>query len=52
MRLFIWLWGTIKNIFSKKPIQDITLPREVELKPVEDDSMESLEGFIDVTLTV
>ena len=52
MRLFIWLWDTLKNLFVKKPMT----PTLVELKPVDphlqDDPMESLEGFIDVTLTV
>lgn len=56
MRLFIWLWDTIKNIFGKKTIQE-EIPTLVELKPArpptqQDDPMESLEGFIDVTLTV
>ena len=48
MRLFGWLWDVIKGIFIKKKEAITTL---VELKPAAD-PMESLEGFIDVTLTV
>jgi hypothetical protein len=48
MRLFIWFWDVIKGIFIKKKEAITTL---VELKPAVD-RMESLEDFIDVTLTV
>jgi hypothetical protein len=55
MRLFIWLWDTLKNLFAKKS-ETIPTPTLVELKPAapsqHDDPMECLEGFIDVTLTV
>ncbi len=54
MRLFIWLWDTIRNLFVKKHVSTPTPPPTlVELKPSQqDDPMECLEGFIDVTLTV
>ncbi len=54
MRLFIWIWDTLKNLFTKKPQQEET-PTLVELKPAptqQDDPMECLEGFINITLTV
>jgi hypothetical protein len=48
MRIFEWLWGSIKGIFTKKPepVQVITI-----VEP-HDDPMECLENFIEVSLTV
>jgi hypothetical protein len=55
MRVLAWLWDAIKNLFTKKPIQEES-PTLVELKPATtmqpDDPMECLEGFINITLTV
>ena len=52
MRLFIWLWDVFKGIFIKKPAQEPIVVL-VELKPPpQDDPMECLENFIEVSLTV
>ncbi len=52
MRLLVWIWDKLKNIFAKKSPQE-PVPTLVELQPkAEQDPMECLEGFIEVTLTV
>jgi hypothetical protein len=48
MRLFGWLWGVIKGIFTKKP-EPVQVPTMVEQQ---EDPMECLENFIEVSLTV